>query len=311
MANQPNVKRAFVKFNGTEHNATWDAESNSWSVDITAPNESSWSQNGADHAFYMEIHAIDDAGNEQKVDQTDEQYGAQLKVRVLEKTAPVATIVSPTPSSVYGESTQVIQLKLKDTGGSGLNMTTVVFKVNGVQVSNSNLSWSAGDDDDQVASYTAESLKDGSNSVELSVTDNDGNKSNAAKVEFIISTQAPTLTVTTPTDNLITNSTTVTVSGEANPGSTYVTLESVTVNGKNVTSFEASGGAFTYEFTLSEGENTITIVATDSIGKSTQVVRTVILDTKAPVITDIVVTPNPVDANKVIHVTFKITEATE
>ena len=52
MATQPNVKRAYVKFNGAEHTATYNADTSTWSVDITAPNKSSWSE--ANHVFLLE-----------------------------------------------------------------------------------------------------------------------------------------------------------------------------------------------------------------------------------------------------------------
>ena len=186
-------------------------------------------------------------------------------------------------------------------------MTTVELKVNGTVIENSKITWSDSSGK-KVATYTATGLTDGSNTVTLKVNDNDGNTSNLASVTFIISTKAPTLNVTSPADNLITNDDTVTVSGTTEPGTTYVTIKSVTVNGKAV-SVDSSGGSFSTEVTLTEGSNTITVVATDSAGNATTVRRTVTLDTKAPVITDITVTPTTVDASGLIHVTFKVSEA--
>ena len=77
----------------------------------------------------------------------------------------------------------------------------------------------------------------------------------------------------------------------------------LTVNGEEVT--VGSDGSFSTEITLEEGENTITVIATDTAGKSTTVTRTVTLDTAAPVITAITLTPNPVDcgATYIIEVT--------
>ena len=58
----------------------------------------------------------------------------------------------------------------------------------------------------------------------------------------------------------------------------------------------ASDGSFSKDLTLTEGTNTITVVATDGVGKTTTVTRTVNLDTSPPVIKGVTLTPNPVDA---------------
>ena len=68
----------------------------------------------------------------------------------------------------------------------------------------------------------------------------------------------------------------------------------------------SSDGNFTKVLTLTEGENTITIVARDSAGKETTVTRRVILDTGAPVIKSVQITPNPVDAGKTYTISVEI-----
>lgn len=67
-------------------------------------------------------------------------------------------------------------------------------------------------------------------------------------------------------------------------------------------------GRFTYEFTLSSGKNVITVVATDSAGKSTTVVRNVTLDTGAPVFQEVTITPNPVDAGATYLISVKVVD---
>lgn len=57
-----------------------------------------------------------------------------------------------------------------------------------------------------------------------------------------------------------------------------------------------------------EGSNTITVVATDSAGKATTVTRKVTLDTKAPTITDVSITPNPVDGGKTFVIAVSVTD---
>lgn len=298
------VQTTYVMFNGTKVAAVLNKGTGNYEATITAPAKSSWSQPG--HVYLAEVHAVDGAGNEAKVDSTDATYGNRLKIRVLEKTTPTAQITKPTEGSVLGVNEQDITLVVKDAGGSGLNLTTVVFKVNGTAVAANTLTWTDGTDGAKTATYHATNLSDGNNTVELTVTDNDGNVSNKATVNFVIATAAPTIDVTSPADNLVTNYPSVTVSGTAAAGSDAVTLSSVTVNGTKVTT--AANGTFSTEVAINEGSNTITIVAKDSLGKNTTVTRHVTLDSTVPVITNIVTAPTTVDSGKTFKITFKVTD---
>lgn len=295
------ITRAYAVYKGQQYNASYSSSTQKWSVDIPSGSESSYGEDN--HTYPIELHAFDAAGNETIMYATDDTYGDQLNIRVLEKTKPTATIVSPTQGSVLGSATQDIKMELQDAGGSGLNMASVIFKINNVQVTQG-VSWTD-QGGKKVCTYHATNLSDGSNSVSLQVTDNDGNASDIATVSFVISTSAPTLNVTSPKDNLLTNSNKVTVAGTAAAGSDAVTLASVKVNGDSV---PVSQGAFSIELTLTEGENTITIVAEDSLGKTTTVTRHVTVDTKAPVISDVEAEATTVDANSTIHLTFKVVD---
>lgn len=295
------IARAYAVYKRQQYNASYNSDTQKWSVDIPSGSESSYSEDN--HTYPIELHAFDAAGNETIMYATDPTYGDQLNIRVLEKTKPTATIISPTQGSVLGSATQDIKMELQDAGGSGLNMASVIFKVNNAQVTQG-VSWTD-QGGKKVCTYHATNLSDGSNSVSLQVTDNDGNVSDVATVSFVISTSAPTLNVTSPKDNLLTNSNKVTVAGTAAAGSDAVTLASVKVNGASV---PISQGAFSIEVTLTEGENTITIVAEDSIGKTTTVTRHVTVDTKAPVISDVDAEATTVDANSTIHLTFKVVD---
>ena len=77
------------------------------------------------------------------------------------------------------------------------------------------------------------------------------------------------------------------------------TAEAVTVN---------ENGSFSKALTLVSGANTITVVSTDSAGKSTTVTRTVTLDTIAPVIMSVSITPNPVDCGKTYVISVEVTD---
>jgi lipopolysaccharide export system protein LptA len=111
----------------------------------------------------------------------------------------------------------------------------------------------------------------------------------------------PTLQITAPSNDLVTNKKTVTITDDVT--SKPVT---VTVNGATVT--VGTDGTFMKEVTLVEGANTITIVAKDKAGKTTTVTRKVTVDTSAPVIKSITLTPNPVDCGKTFIIAVEITD---
>ena len=297
------ITRAYAVYKGSQYNGIYDPDTQKWKFDFPSGPDSSWGED--DHMYPVEIHAIDAAGNETVMTSANPTYGDQLEFRVTEDTKPTATITSPTQGSVLGSATQDIKMELQDAGGSGLNMSTVVFKINNVQIS-SGLSWSDSDGK-KVCTYHATNLSDGQNVISLQVTDNDGNVSDVDEVTFVISTAAPTLELTSPIEGLITNSKTVTVSGVAAAGSDAVTLAEVTVNGTPADVGE--GGAFSEQVSgLPDGANTITVIAKDSLGKTTTVVRHITVDTKAPIITEVEAEATTVPANGTIRITCKITD---
>ena len=299
------IKNAYIMFNGQKVVAQYDEKTKTWTATTNAPANSSWSQ--PDHVYKVEIHAVDAANNEATMTSADPTYGGQLKIRVLEKSKPTATIVSPTQGSVLGASEQDIVLEMSDAGGSGLNETTVVFTVNGESHAG-DLSFT-NHEGKRRATYHATGLNDGQNTITFRVTDNDGNVSELATTTFVVSTTAPSLTVNTPTEGLITNSNRLTVTGSTTPGSDAVTIADVKVNNASVKLSGDRTKTFSHEITLTEGENTITIVSTDSIGKATTVTRHVTLDIKAPIITDVVAAATTVDSGGTIKITFKVTDA--
>ena len=176
------ITRAYAVYKGQQYNASYDSGTQLWDVDIPSGSESSYGQ--VNHTYPIELHAFDAANNETIMYATDSKYGDQLNIRVLEKTKPTASIISPTQGSVLGSATQDIKMELQDAGGSGLNMTSVIFKVNSVQVTQG-VSWTD-QGGKKVCTYRAANLSDGSNSVSLQVTDTDGNISDVATVAFVI-----------------------------------------------------------------------------------------------------------------------------
>lgn len=295
------VKQVKVTINEQEHILRWSAEHQAYESTLTAPSKSSWNEN-VGHYYAVAVTATDDAGNETTITDTDGTFGAKLKLLVQEKNAPTIEIVYPTASSSIGNASPVIQWKVKDDD-SGVNPEMISIQIDdrpaiteGIQKSPIEGGYEC--------SYTASSLSDGAHSFTVNVSDFDNNAASPVTTSFKVDTIPPVLTIDTPSDNLITNKSTVTVSGTTNDA----TSSPVTLTVNDVPVEVQEDGRFTYEFTLSSGKNVITVVATDSVGKSTTVVRNVTLDTGAPVFQEVTITPNPVDAGATYLISVKVVD---
>lgn len=152
-------------------------------------------------------------------------------------------------------------------------------------------------------------LSDGSHTIKFDASDHDDNAAAQKSVTFKVDTVPPTLSVTAPTEDLVTNKAACTVTGKTSDVTSGPVIVTVKLN--NGTAAEAtvgSDGSFSKALTLVEGENTITVVARDGAGKTTTVTRTVILDTSAPVIQSVTITPNPVDAGKTFIISVEVAD---
>ena len=119
------------------------------------------------------------------------------------------------------------------------------------------------------ASYQSTiALSEGPNILTLVATDAAGNATTVVR-SVTLDTTAPTLTVVSPADGTTVPDAQLTVSGTATDQSAV----RVTVNGGAVAL--ASGGAFSASVALVTGSNAITVVATDSAGNVTTIVRNV------------------------------------
>ena len=276
------VKTAQYIFNGQAYNLTYNSTSGKWEATVTAPSKSSYNQ--PDHVLGGTVKATDAAGNTTTVDQSHTTLGESLKLRVKEKTAPTITITSPSAGAYITNTTPTIEFQVKDTD-SGVNAGTIVVTVDGTAVSTVT---KTAIDGGYKCTCTSPTLKDGSHTISVKASDNDGNAAAAKTATFTVDTVPPTLQITAPSNDLITNKKTVTVSG--------------------VTVTVGTDGTFTKDVTLAEGANTITIVAKDKAGKTTTVTRKVTVDTSAPVIKSVTLTPNPVDCGKTFIIAVEITD---
>ena len=296
------VKSVKATINGQEYALTLNSSTGKYEATITAPNKSSFTKAGG--YYPVSVTATDDAGNSTTVDSSDATLGTSLRLVVKEKVVPVITITYPTASAYLISNKPTIKWTVTDDD-SGVNTDSISIKIDGGTTITSGITKTAVTGGYE-CQYTPDSaLADGSHTVLFNANDNDGNAAVQKSVTFTVDTVAPTLTVSSPANNSITNTASCTVSGTTNDATSSPVT--VTVNGENVT--VGSDGTFSKVITLTEGDNTITVIATDAAGKSTTVTRTVTLDTGAPSFVSVTINPNPVDAGNTYVISVSVTDA--
>ena len=287
------IQTVTVTINGETYNLT-NTSGNTWTATLTAPGKTSFNMSGG--KYPVTVKATNTAGTVT----TDATYGLQVK----ETIAPVITITSPTGGALVTNNKQPIVFTVTDeSGGCGVNLSSLVVKQDGTAVASSTIKSTAITNGYSVTYTPATALSDGSHTVAITCSDNDGNAATAKSTTYTVDTVPPTLNVTSPANGSITSSPSCVVAGTTNDS--LSSPVSLTVNGSAVT--VGSNGAFSTTVTLKEGSNTITVVATDAAGKTTTVTRTVTLDTSAPVISSVSIAPNPANTGASMVITVVVT----
>ena len=303
------VNTVKATINGQEYTLTYNSSTGKYEATITAPSTSSYNNN-AGHYYPVTVVATDTAGNSTTINDQDSTFGDDLKLRVVEKVAPVITITYPTAGATLTTNLPTITWTVTDND-SGVDPDTIGITIDsGSKVTGNSITKTA-----ITGGYSCEytpsaALADGSHTIQIDADDFDENSATAATVTFVVDTVPPTLTVTAPADNSITNVASCTVTGITNDAtSSPVTLTVQLNSGTPETVTVSQDGSFSKTITLATGENTITVVATDSAGQSTTVTRTVTLDQAAPVFTSVSIVPNPVDAGATYIISVEVTDA--
>ena len=285
------IKTVIATINGQEYTLTYNSTSGKYEATITAPSTTSYHVN-SEHYYPVTIKATDNAGNVATINDTDSTFGAKLKLRVKETVKPTINVTSIGANAILTTNSPAITFTVTDTG-AGVNKSTVTLKIDDTAVTlpapteiTNGYSWT----------YNASGLSDGSHTIKIDATDYDDNKATQFTRTFTVDTVPPTLNVTAPSNGIATNNKTLTVTGTTNDATSSPVSVTIAVNGTDAGAVTVgSNGSFSKAVTLTEGTNTITIVATDKAGKTTTVTRTVELDTSIPVFTSVTVTPNPVN----------------
>lgn len=301
------VKTVQAIINGQTYTLTLNSSTGKYEATVTAPSTSSYPLSG--HYYPVTVKATDDAGNVTTKDATDATLGASLRLKVKEKVAPVIAVTAPTASALLTNSKPAIAWKVTDAD-SGVNPATIGLTIDsGSKITGDAITKTAITNGYQCTYTPTTALSDGSHTVKFDASDYDGNAAAQKSVTFKIDTVPPTLSVTAPTEGFKTNKAACTVTGKTSDATSGPVIVTVKLN--NGTAAEVtvgSDGSFSKALTLVEGVNTITVVATDGAGKTTTVTRTVTLDTSAPVIQVVTITPNPVDAGKTFIISVEVTD---
>lgn len=188
--------------------------------------------------------------------------------------APVATITAPIDGVITSNQNVTVTGNIND-----INAATKQLVINGTTTINLTLDGSGNFSQGVV-------LNAGNNTLTVKAVDGAGNTGNSKTIVVKVKPNAPVITLNSPVDGTLTNSTSVTVSGSA----TNTAEVSVIVNGVSST-VAVTGGVFSTTANLSSGTNIITVRAyttgfdgqADYMGTSGT--RTVEVDITAPVVT--------------------------
>lgn len=301
------VKTVQAIINGVTTTLTLNSATGKYEATVTAPSKSSYTKEG--HYYPVTVKATDDAGNTTTVDAADATLGSSLQLVVKEKVAPVITVTAPTASQMLTNNKPAVTWNVTDDD-SGVNPDTIGITIDsGTKITGDAITKTAVTGGYQCSYTPTAALADGSHTVKFDASDNDGNAATQKSVSFTVDTVPPTLSITAPANGLVTNQSACTVSGTTNDATSSPVTVTVKLNSGTAAAVAVgTDGSFSKALTLAAGVNTITVVATDSAGKSTTVTRTVTLDTGAPVIHSVTLTPNPVDAGQTYIISVEVTD---
>lgn len=297
------IKTVKATINGQTYDLTLNSASGKWEATITAPGKTSYNLAGG--YYNVSVEATNEAGTKGSADASTVDG---LKLVVKETVAPVITIVSPTSGAYVANSKQPVVFNIVDeSGGSGVDISTLVVKQDGTAVAAANITHTAIANGYSVTYTPSAALSDGSHTVTINCKDHDGNAATEKSTTYTVDTVPPTLNVTSPADGLITATSSVTVAGTTNDATSSPVTITISLNGTDQGTVPVgTGGTFSKVVTLKENSNTIIVKAKDAAGKESSVTRTVTLDTSVPKIKAATITPNPVDTGKTMVISVTI-----
>ena len=299
------ISQVRAQVNGTWHTLIYNSSTGKYEATITAPGSTSFHQSGG--YYNVKVEATNTAGT---VGTADGGSMTGLRLVVKERVAPVITILSPSSGAYVTNSKQPVVFNIVDeTGGSGINLGSLVVKLDGTAAASNTITTTAITNGYSVTYTPATAVGDGRHTVTVDVSDNDGNAATQKSTAFTVDTVPPTLNLTSPADGLINAVAALNVSGTTNDSTSSPVTIKIKLNGADQgTVSVGSDGKFSKAVTLARGSNTIEVTATDAAGKVSSVTRTVTLDTSMPKVVSATINPNPVDAGATMIISVEISE---
>lgn len=296
------IESVTLSLNGEIHNIPLDNLSKKYKKVISAPQNSSFAQNG----YPMILQIEDGAGNTITVTDNHAVYGADMRLNVFEETPPSITIVKPSTGAYIASHALSIEFTVTDND-SGVDESTISMQIDSFVAATSGITKTVISDGYRCL-YSVQ-LTDGSHMLKVNACDNDENQATQKESVFVVDTTAPELNISEPPEQIYTKEGEGIISGTTNdvtssPVTVQVILNSVDQGEVLV---DAEGG-FSKTLTWKKGINTIVVKATDKAGNSSAVSRTVIYDTDAPEIKRVTITPNPVEAGSEYSIAAEVVD---
>jgi len=303
------IQQVRAQVNGVWHVLSYNSSTGKYEKTITAPNTTSYNVN-AGHYYPVTVEATNTAGTVTTVNDNDGTVGNSLKLVVKEKVKPTISITSPGAGAFVINNKQPIVFQLRDeAGGSGINIDSLVLKIDGgtsIGKSSSGMVCTPVTNGYDCTYTPPSALSDGSHTVTINVSDFDGNAANQASRSYTVDTVPPILNVTNPINGFITNTAAMVIQGSTNDATSSPVTVTIKLNGVDQGAVPVTSGNFSKSITLANGSNTIVITSKDAAGRETVVTITGTLDTSAPIISAVTITPNPVDAGNTMIISVTV-----
>lgn len=288
-----------IVINGRSHYLSLNEETGFYEAEIEAPKKTSY-ENNEEHYYPITVNVYGSDGDFLSASDDDPEFGEFLRLRVKETIAPTIRIFSPENKIITNDATPMITWAVTDSGSKLVENSVTLFIDNieiATGITKTNLT-----NGYQYSYETNTEFLDGVHTIKITAEDNDGNIATSDAVTFVVDTTPPILEVLTPEENLITNKS-IEVVGKTTDETSGIQKLTVKLNNETEISVAIdSDGSFTKEIYLEEGKNTIIITSYDNSGLKTYVARNVILNTGAPIIEYVELTPNPVSTGEIVEV---------
>lgn len=236
---------------GSDINYTWDSDNGSWS----------------DGPHTLTVEATDELGNT-----------ASESISVtLDNTAPTASFSSPGSGDIVGGTIDVTA----DASDGGSGLSTLTLEDNNGQIGSVSSA-------PNTFSWDTTRVDDGSRTLTLTATDNEGNTTTETLMVTVDNTVPANVQFNTPADGSVVSGTAVTVEIQGNDNQTSVdALELRDSSGIPIDSDNMNNPAtFSWDSTsVSDGQQSLTAVAYDEAGNTTSTSISVTVDNTAPGLT--------------------------